>query len=786
MRKPLLLTADAIEGVHYLVAANGRVYPIVRGGDGPTEGDDAAAAAELVRLVEQAEADLSSLTAEFDDDGNLVGGELFELRQGLVTAYDETRPNVQTREELAALQRVQAAIATVDARAEVVLQEAIDLAAELAALDAAVHGDGDDEGEGDEGSGEGDGSGEGEGTEGGEGGEGASAESGQEPQPAGAGAQAAADTAPPASAPADGTQPVAASSAPVPAPSLRQLRRSRPGGEAPAAASGTQVAQMRRIVAKAGLQGVSSGNAFPSIDALGAELSSLAAAVQVDQPTGRKHYVGTIPIHTGEGSRIVLASEHANLDDEGLIDLAVRRNRELRTAQFATMQASGGPCAPAVQDYSITLVGDRGTPFVESLPSIVSNRPIAYYPWVEFDMADTPLATGIGFVTQAQDTAGYGGTNPRTGQVTAIPEGGVKFKDSVRIDCPQPRTCGMEMVYKNVVVGRFIAQAFPEYVRVFDEFTGIYFDVARDERAMGKILAAAKTITAGPATFGSTRDLLGRLRQLAAHIRSARHAPNLALEVRIPEWAKYRLANDIAFSFAQGVENLRITPDQALGLLGATEGIMVDTYNVSAGTTTNGSPTVLPLPTDGNPLPEFPNEVRVLAWADGAVFRREGGEVSFGLQEVGYESNDFSTFYEAEENTCTRGSDIYALDVELCDSGLIGGSVVKTCGLEAGQVNETQWFDPGDSTGGTISVSWDGAGPVEVPYAATASAAKAVLLGLENLNEGDIEVYKVSGRFYIQFIGRYAGTNVPEITVASTNLTGGAHTATKGTVVAGG
>lgn len=763
--------SGAVEGVHYFVA-DGRVYPIVRGGDGPEDGADAssgdAGLAELIRLVEAAEGDLSALTAEFDDEGVLVGGELFELRQGLVAGYDETRPNVSTRDEVAALQRVQAAIAAVDARVVTVLEEAAEIARELAELDAQVHGEGD----GDEG-GEGDGSGEGDGD-----GAAAPAE-GAEAQPVGA----QAETPPAEDAPADGATQVAASGGPTSPPSLVNLRRTqRPsGGDSPAPTR----SPMRRVLAFAGLQGVNGGSPFPSIDALGQELAAVAASVQVANPSGRKHYIGRIPLHVGEGSRIVLASDHDSLDDEGLIDLAVRRRRELRE-QFATMQASGGPCAPPETDYSIGMVGDRGTPFVESLPSIQSNRGISYFPWLEFDMSDTPLSTGIGFVTQAQDLAGYGGTNPRTGQVTAIPGGGVKFKDSVRIDCPQPVTCGLEMVYKNVVVGRFIAQAFPEYVRVFEEFTGIYFDVARDERAMGKILAAAKVITAGPAVFGASRDLLGRLRQLQAGLRSARHASNLALEVRIPEWAKYQLANDIAYSFTQGVENLRITPDQALGLLGSTEGIMVDTYNVSAGTTTGGSPTVMALPTDGNPLPDFPTEVRVLAWAEGAVFHRSGSEVAFGLQEVGYESNDFSSFMELEENTCVRSGDVYALDVALCDNGAMGAAVVKTCGPQAGSVNEVSWFDPGDSSGGTISVSWDGAGPVEVPYGATASAAKAVLETLPNVNPGDVDVAKVGTRFYVQFTGRYAGTNVPAIVVASTNLTGGAHTATTGTVVTGG
>lgn len=731
-----------------------------------TDGDDDTLAG-LVALVEQAEGDLSGLSAEFDDDGNLVGGDLFTLRQGLVQGYDDARPGVSTSEELAALRRVQEAIAAVDARTAAVVQENEALAADLAALDAAVHGEPEaaaDDAEGDE-----DPAGD-EGTEGDEPAEPETTEADE--------SEAAADE------PASGTEQIAAGASPRSTPaSLSRLRRSGRGRRA--SAPTPDAAQMRRVLAFAGLQNVGAGGAFPNYDALGAEIASLAGTMSVSAPSGRKHYVGKIPVQAGEGSRIVLASEHSGLDDEGLIDLAVRRNREVRQ-QALTLQASGGPCMPPQIDYSMGLIGDRGTPFVGSLPSIASDRGISFFPWIEFDMATVPLTSGVGFVTAAQDTAGYGGTNPITGEAVPIPSGGAKFKDCIRIDCPEPVDCGMEMVYRCVTVGRFMAQAAKEYVRLFDEFVGIYFDVARDERAISKILAAAKVIPAGPATFGSSVDLLSKMRQLAAHIRSARHAPNLVIHFSLPEWNKYRLANDIASAWANGSDNLRVTPDQALALLALDEGIDVGTYNVHAGTTLGGSPTVLPLPEDGSPLPEFPNEVRILAWADGAVFRRQGSEVAFGLQEVGMHTNDTAAFEEVEENTCVRSSDVYALDVEVCDSGARGAAVVKTCGAQPGTINEVQWFDPGNATGGTVSVSFDGAGPVEVPFNASGTAATALLESLSTIADGDVSVTKDGTRFLVQFRQGLGGRNVPTLVVDDANLTGGAATATSGTLIVGG
>ena len=67
-------------------------------------------------------------------------------------------------------------------------------------------------------------------------------------------------------------------------------------------------------------------------------------------------------------------------------------------------------------------------------------------------------------------------------------------------------------------------------------------------------------------------------------------------------------------------------------------------------------------------------------WPTGTVFHQQGWELSFGLRETLKGTNDFGTFYELAEATCTRGSDIYFLDQTICVNGARGAGVAVTCG----------------------------------------------------------------------------------------------------------
>lgn len=623
---------------------------------------------DLTALVERAEGDLSGLTAD----------ELSELRDQLAAAYQDARPAVETDEQVEALRTVAEAIARVDGETEARAAAAEAREAELAELDAAVEGDGNGEGSG-EGSGEGEG-GEGDGTGSGEGdGEGASGEGAEGGDGEGEGASGEGDGGEPT---ATGQQAAAATPVVPRRANLAVLRRSgTPGRQEPEGADdggdhpGLELALRGRTVAAAALPELGRGEAFADADQLGQALARLASDLQVASPSGRKFYLGrtTLP----KRDRVVLQADHRG-EDVDLIDLATRRNLEAKLGN-ARRVASGGVCLPAQVDYSITTVGERGTPWLDRLPTIQGNRPMSYFPWIRMSLKDAAGSRvgarpdgGIGTVTAAQDAAGYGPEGH-------VPVGGHAYKDCVRIDCPTPVTISPEATFRCTTVGNFQAITWPEYVRTFDETVGFYFDVYRDERFLAKFVAAAKTLsTAGP-TFGAARDLLDVIRRLAAHVRGVRRAPMMPLNFDLPAFARYMVAQDIAVSLANGSDNLRVSAEQALAILAVDEGIFIGEYDVSIGNTANGSPTVLPELTDGGALPAWPAEIRILAYPEGGVFRQDYGELSFGLRETGMQTNDFSGFYEVFEQEGFRTADLFTIDVPLCVNGAQGAAVAVTC-----------------------------------------------------------------------------------------------------------
>lgn len=590
---------------------------------------------DLPALVERAEGDLSELSAD----------ELSELRSELATAYAEARPNVESDEQVAALAAVVAAITAVDAEGEARSTAAAEREQQLAALDAQVGADDED---------------------------------GDEPP-----ATMASEDDEPADDDSDDegevVEPEAQqASAPARRADLSVLRRSQRPVETvePADEPAPGLAFAHRVVAAATLPDLGNGMPFATPEQLGQTISRFATDLRVPDPSDRKFYLGRVQ---ASGRPHAVSLDEHDEDTGSAIDAAVRKVAAARLSD-ARKVASGGVCLPPQPDYTISTVGERGTPWTDRLATIVGNRPTSYFKWLNMSLTaaagSRPGARpdgGIGLVTAAQDAAGYG---------DPAPEGGHLPKDCVRIDCPSPVTENPEAIFRCTTVGNFAAVTWPEYVRVFDETVGFYFDVYRDEQHLAAVVAAAKTLNVAGPTFGAARDLLDALRRLVAHVRSVRKAPNLPFQFDVPAFARYMIAQDLASSWSGNPAD-GLSASQALALLAVDEGIFLGEYDVSIGATADGSPTVLPELADNAALPDWPTELRIIGYPVGAIFRHDYGELAFGLRETGVSTNDFSGFFELFESVNLRTTDVFTIDVPLCVNGAAGATIQKLCGEDS-------------------------------------------------------------------------------------------------------
>lgn len=95
--------------------------------------------------------------------------------------------------------------------------------------------------------------------------------------------------------------------------------------------------------------------------------------------------------------------------------------------------------------------------------------------------------------------------------------------------------------------------------------------------------------------------------------------------------------------------------------------------------------------------------------------------------------------------------------------------------VNAGGTNEVQTINLGSATAGSIAITVDGQTTGAIPYNANAAAVQTALESLSNVNPGDILVTggPLPGLITLTFAGQYAGSNVAQVTVAPTGLTGG-------------
>lgn len=109
------------------------------------------------------------------------------------------------------------------------------------------------------------------------------------------------------------------------------------------------------------------------------------------------------------------------------------------------------------------------------------------------------------------------------------------------------------------------------------------------------------------------------------------------------------------------------------------------------------------------------------------------------------------------------------------DAGKVGPFQAGSGAAGAAAVNEVQTIGLGSASAGTVTITFDGQTTSAIAYNANAATIQAALETLSNVAPGDIVV--TGGAWpstaTLTFGGAYAGTNVSEVTVTPTGLTGG-------------
>lgn len=424
---------------------------------------------------------------------------------------------------------------------------------------------------------------------------------------------------------------------------------------------------------------------------------------------------------------------------------------KFRPASFdssGSLTAAGGWCAPSEQLYDFCEV-PLATDLL-ALPEITIRRGGVRWP-IEPDLSSIFESFEFFF------------TEP---ELEAVP---APIKTCVEIPCPDEfNEIRLAAVGYCVEAGILQTQGWPELIEWFmRSITQEHFRALSRRTILNMVSGSTPiSLTTGALGVSAASSVLNTLELMAINLRLNKgYARGYPIEIVTPNWLHALIRAD--FAQQQGLDIKSVTDAQIDGWLSARNirpQFVADWQTREAG-----------MPGNLGTL-QWPGSVSVLMYPAGTWFRSLSNVIEFGVQyprEL-LQINRYSRFFTEDAYAVAKRCDeSLVVTIPTCVNGGYGGPITVTCNTPANEVQSLA--TSGSPTGGTISLTFQGQTTAPIAYNAAASAVQSALLALSNLDAG--EVTAAGGALgtapvTLTFGGRYAGANVPKMTVTSA-LTGG-------------
>lgn len=414
-----------------------------------------------------------------------------------------------------------------------------------------------------------------------------------------------------------------------------------------------------------------------------------------------------------------------------------------------SLTAAGGWCAPSEQLYDFCAV-----PLATDLlvvPEVnISNRGGIRWP-------NEPDLSAI------FDSFEFFFTEP---ELEAIP---APIKTCVEIPCPDEFTeIRLNAVGYCVEAGILQTQAWPELIQWFMESITQEHFRALSRRSILDMVSGSTPISVTGASLGvsATSSVLNTFELNAINLRLNKgYARSYPVEVVAPNWLHAIIRADLAQMW--GIDTKAVSDAQIDSWFAARNirpQFVADWQTREVGMPGNLGTT------------QWPGAVSVLMYPAGTWFRNLTPVIEFGVQyprEL-LQVNKYSRFFTEDAYAIgKRCNESLVLTMPTCVNGGYGGPITVTCNTPANEVQSLA--TSGTPTGGTITLTFQGQTTAPIAYNAAASAVQTALLALSNLDTGDVVASGGAlgtAPVVLTFGGRFAGANVPRMTVTSA-LTGG-------------
>ena len=611
-------------GRPFTVWSDGTTLPLVRGGDGEPTPVEQLLADLQAGTIADAEALNARLAALSVDDLTAAEAALVELFDGVVegtAAVEEGADRLEVLDTLAGA--VEATRAESVRRTEAAAEEE----ARIEATRARVHGE-------------------------------TPPEDAEPPANGDAPAEGepAAAPADDAAAPAEG-EPVPVAAAVPAAP----VRISRVAVRRPAPARTAAPAQGHSVItAAAEIPGYGAGQPLPDMEALTSALSARADHLRrVSLPDGAEQsfHVATIRADYPDDRDLRRVQNNAQ-GVEAVMASALGANNE----RLVSITAAGGFCAPPTPLYDQITISENDRPARDALPSFQAGRGrVSFMPsptWTDY-------ASGVRKWTGTNDTEALNNSNVR--------------KPCVRVDCDDVTTVEVYAIPVCVTVGNFFDRTYDE--RRTAILDGVMAWQARfaERELLSAIAANSTTVTTGQ-TLGTLRDVLAILdRAIAGFFSRYRVGDGFRLEFWAPRWLRNNMRADLVralpVSGASLEENLAVA-DATIDRLLTARGLNVTWLwdgerggtNQEFGAEAGGS------------LQNWPTGAITYLFHPGAHRFLDGGELNIGVQRDSTlnATNDLQIWSETFEGLMSPGLESLRIDMDVCPSGEISGTVDTT------------------------------------------------------------------------------------------------------------
>lgn len=573
--------------------------------------------------------DLTTLTAEFDDDGVLVGGTLHDLETQAVEAFDAIRAGDMTADDVANLAQLADAVDAI--RADATRRTEESAATQTAAEELAnrVHPVAPAAAEGAEGEGAGAGEGaEGEGGEGaegegeGEGGEGAGAEGAgaQEPESVTAGAQRR---------------------APIRVP-LGRVR-----ANAPAPAQGPDAGGLPEgmtITAAADVPGMPNGGAVTST----AQIAQMAHARARGLSNGSQALVATIHQEYPE-----------TISEEDTRDTMRDAMEAVRDVNVLT--AAGGWCAPSDRIWDYFSVESTGG--LVDIPTLGITRGGLEYPVSPSigDVFDTPWLW-----TEDDDIAALG--NPHED-----PEDDVT-KPCFRVPCGTWAEVRLRAHGVCVTAGNLTDAAWPEQTRKYIDLVMAAHAHVMNARNLARMVALSTAVTIGTTSNAAASILNAIELQVLDYRDKFRMGDSVLLEGVFDVWVLGLIRADIARRGGVAIEE--VPNSRIIGWFqerGVRPQFVHDFHPLQLGA--SGSP-------DGF-RETWPTSVTFLLYAAGTFVRGTGTTIDLGVTRDSRlnEVNDHTAAWTEEADLVARlGHESRVITIAIVPNGVTSAPATAPTG----------------------------------------------------------------------------------------------------------